>query len=110
MRGARRVDHEAAHVADVGDVAVQLERLDEALAGLEPALDLERQHRAEALAAAVLLGPLVPPVVRQAGVVHREHLALADEVLGDPLGVGEVALHAQAQRLDPLEDEEGVER
>ena len=66
VRRARRVDHEAADVADVGDVAVQLERLDEPLAGLEPALDLERQHRAVALAAAVLLGPLVPRA-RRAG-------------------------------------------
>ena len=29
VRGRGRVDHEAAHVADVGHVAVQLERLDE---------------------------------------------------------------------------------
>ena len=35
VRGRGRVDHQAAHVADVGDVAVQLERLDEALAGLD---------------------------------------------------------------------------
>ena len=60
VRRAGRVDHEAAHVADVGHVAVQLERLDELLAGLQAALDLERQDRAVALAAAVLLGPLVP--------------------------------------------------
>ena len=38
VRGARRVDHEAAHVTDVGDVAVQLGPLDELLAGLEPPL------------------------------------------------------------------------
>ena len=46
----------AAHVADVGHVAVQLERLDERLAGLEAALDLEGEHRAGA-ARRVLLRP-----------------------------------------------------
>ena len=51
VRRRRRVDHQAAHVADVGDVAVQLERLDERLAGLDAALDLEAQHGAGALAA-----------------------------------------------------------
>jgi hypothetical protein len=54
------VDDEAAHVADVGHVAVQLEPFDELLAGLQAALDLERQHGAVPLAAAELLGPLVP--------------------------------------------------
>ena len=50
--GRRRVDDQAAHVTDVGHVAVQLERLDEPLAGLDAALDLEREHRAGAVAAA----------------------------------------------------------
>ena len=49
VRGRRRVDHQAAHVADVGHVAVQLQRLDEPLAGLEAALDLEGEHGAGAL-------------------------------------------------------------
>ena len=51
VRRRGRVDHQAAHVADVGHVAVQLERLDEALAGLDAALDLEGQHGAGALRA-----------------------------------------------------------
>ena len=110
VRRAGRMDDEAAHVADVGHVAVQLECLDEALAGFQTALDLERQHRAEAPTAAQLPAPLVPAVVRQPGVVDRQHLTLADEVLGDLLGVLLVPFHAQAERLDPLQDQEGVER
>jgi hypothetical protein len=39
---AGRVDDQAAHVADVGHVAVQLQRLDELLAGLLAADDVER--------------------------------------------------------------------
>ena len=44
--GGGRVDREAAHVAHVGEVAVQLERVDELLARLEPALDAERDDGA----------------------------------------------------------------
>ena len=39
----RRLDHQAAHVADVGDMAVQFERLDEPRAGVAPTLDDERR-------------------------------------------------------------------
>ena len=59
VRGRRRVDDQRAHVADVGDVAVQRQRVDERLAGLDAARELERQHRAGALGRQ-LLGPLVP--------------------------------------------------
>ena len=37
----RPVDHEASDVADVGDVAVQVEGFHELLAGFESAVDLE---------------------------------------------------------------------
>ena len=46
--GAGRVDDEAAHVADVGQVAVQLQRVDELLARLHAALQVERDDRARA--------------------------------------------------------------
>ena len=41
MRRRCRMNDEAAHIADVRDVAVQLERLDELLPGFEPALQVE---------------------------------------------------------------------
>jgi hypothetical protein len=75
------VDHEAAHVADVRDVAVQLEPADEALPGLAAALDDERDDAAEALAAAVLLGALVPRARLETGVVDALHLVTPGEVL-----------------------------
>ena len=46
----------------------------------------------------------------QPGVVDDAHLVAAGEELGDPLGVGDVALDPQAQRLQSLGDQEGVER
>ncbi len=108
--GARRMDHQAAHVADVGDVAVQFGALDELLAGFEAALDLERQHRSVTPAAAELGGPLVPRARCETRVVDGFDLIVSVEVLGHLLRVGEVTLHAQAQRLEALQDQERVER
>ena len=105
----RRMDHEAAHVADVRDVAVQLEGLDERPAGLDPALDLEGEHGTGAQRG-VLAAQLVPGAAGQPGVVDRLDLVAALQPLGDRLGVGDVALDAQAQRLEALGDQEGVER
>ncbi len=59
VRRGRGVDRERANVADVGEVADEVQAVDEALAGLEPALDAERDDRALALRQ-VLLRPVVP--------------------------------------------------
>src|SRR6478735_1710322 len=48
VRRRGRVDHERTHVTDVRDVAVQGEGLDELLARVESARDLEGEHRAGA--------------------------------------------------------------
>src|SRR5512134_4127926 len=48
MRCARRVDGEAARVADIGDVIEELQRIDEAPARLASALELEADQPAEA--------------------------------------------------------------
>src|SRR5262249_40415817 len=45
VRRRRRVDDEAPRVADVREVAPQMERLDEPLACLAAALDVEREDR-----------------------------------------------------------------
>ena len=44
VRGRRRVDHQRPHVADVGDMAVQRQRVDERLARVDAAGQLEGQH------------------------------------------------------------------
>lgn len=49
-------------------------------------------------------------VVGEAGVFHPGHLRMLLQVAGYGEGVVAVALHAQRQGLQALEDEEGVER
>src|SRR5665648_62145 len=103
------VDDQRAHVPDVRNVRVQLEGVDERLAGLCATLDLEGEHRTGPLRC-VLLGVGVPPAGRQPRVVHADDVVARLEPLGHPLGVCDVALDAQGQGLDPQGDQEGVER
>src|SRR4051812_33197437 len=67
VRRRGRVDDQAPDVADVRDVAVELERVDESATRVRPALDLEREHSARA-ARGVLLGEGVPRAALEAGV------------------------------------------
>ena len=109
MGGRRRVDHQGANVAQVGQLNVQLECVGEGLAGGAAALDDEAGHRPGA-GGHVLGGVLGPRRAGQPGVVHPLHLIVGIEELDDRLGVGDVALHAQRQRLQALQHHEGVER
>ena len=97
-------------VTDVGDVAVQRERLDELLAGFDTADDVERDDRPEALALAVDAGAVVPRARLEARVRDGLDLIVGVEVLADPLRVLPVTVHAQAQRLEPLQEQERIER
>ena len=84
---------QAAHVADVGHVAVQLEPSTNFFR-CPPDLD-----RTPSRPARRRRWPLVG---LDAPLVDRLDLIVAVEVLGHLLRVGEVALHPQAQRLDAL--------
>ena len=79
------MDDQGAGVADVGQVAGQLDRLDEGLAGVAPALDAEGEHRARARAADSA-GPGRGRGNCQAGVGHPGHRRMAGQVLGQTRG------------------------
>ena len=110
VRGARGVDREAAHVADVREVAEQLEAVDEVPARVDAALQLERDDRALAVAAGTSRARVVPLARLQARVRDPLDLVARLEPLRDRERVLRVPLHAQAQRLQALEEQERVER
>ncbi len=107
--GGRRVAGQGLGVADVDQAHHQLQRVDEARAGGAAALDAEGQARRRA-APQVAPGQGVLGVVGEAGVFHPGHLRMLLQVAGYGEGVVAVALHAQRQGLQALQDEEGVER
>src|SRR5690606_31275661 len=84
VRGRCRVDDEAAHVTDVGDVAVEGEGVDEGATRIHSAFELEGEHGAGALGG-VLLAGFVPRARGQARVVHGGDFGLLGEPFGDGL-------------------------
>ena len=58
----------------------------------------------------VLLGTRVGRIAGKAGILHACHLRVRFEKLRDREGVAAMALDAQAQRFEALEQKPGVER
>ena len=109
MGGAGGVDDEALGVADVGEVGEQAHAADEVLAGLAAAIEVEAEHGAGAAGEVLRHEPVVFRA-SEARVAYLGHVAAPGQPLGDGAGVADVAVHAQPQRLDPLQEQEGVER
>ena len=100
---------EAARIADVGDMVKQLQIVDKPPTCFQPAFKLEAQQAAVA-AVQVLVGALPLQTRLQGGVDHLRHLRVLGKPCGNRLGVLAVLLHAQRQRLNALNELEGVER
>ncbi len=109
MRRGRGVDGEASRIADIGDVVEQLKRVDEAPSGFLACRQLEADKAAIA-ALQVFVRPLAEHASLERWVDHLRHFRPLGEVIGDRQRVGGMALDAQRQRLDALQDQEGVER
>ena len=107
--GAGRVAGERFGVADVDQTRDQLQRILEARAGFAAALDAEGQQ-ARCLAAEIAVDERLARVVGQAGIVDPFGLRVPLQEFGDFQRVFAVALHAQRQRFQPLQNQEGVER
>jgi hypothetical protein len=104
------MDGQRTRIADIGDVIEKLKCVDEAAPRLAPALQLEAEQRAIASGLQIGLGP---PLFL-AGRITREDdlrdLGVALQVLGHLHGILVVLADAQRQRLQPLNELEGVER
>lgn len=109
MGGGGRVDDQALHVGNVGQQREDLQMVDEFKGFLLAALDVEGEDGCTAIGEVLLVQGVVG-VVRQAGVVDLLHLGVMGQVLHDLLGVLDVAVQAQGERLGALQQQERVER
>src|SRR5690606_35135729 len=109
VRGAGRVGDAGLRVAEVHQPRGELQRVEERLAGLDAAVELDVEHGAGA-AREVALGDGVAGVVGQLGVDDVHDALLLREPLHEAARVRYVTLGAQAQGLEALQQEEGVER
>src|ERR1051325_9761475 len=95
-------------VADVGEQAEQLERVDKALTGFVAAAYAEGDDRACAVRQ-VFLSERVVLARFEAGIVDPLDFRVSFEEARHLKRVLRMTLHAQVQRLCPLQQEKGVE-
>jgi len=96
-------------IADVYQARDELERILEARTGVNAALHAKSQE-ARSLAAEVLVNERLARVIRQAGVVDPGGFRMFLQEFGHFQRVFAMSIHTQAQRFQPLQDQEGVER
>ena len=109
MRRAGRMTGERLGVADVHEPGEQLEGVLDPRAGIAAAVHAEGED-ARGASAHVAVHERLRRRIGQAGVVDPPDLRMRPEVAGDLECVGADAVHAHRQRLDALQDQEGVER
>src|SRR5215472_4739558 len=79
------------------------------LACLQATFDTEAEDGAEAMSM-ILYCQLVLGMVLQTGVAHPVDRGMAIQELGDALRILAMSLHAQRQRLQPLQEKPAIER
>src|SRR3546814_10360062 len=102
------MDGQAARVAEVGDVAEQLQRIDEAAARGGAAGQLEADQAAEA-ALQIGVGAAPALAVLQRREDHLDDVAVPFEELGHGHGLAAMLANEQRTRLPPLQEQAGVE-
>ncbi len=109
MRGGRGMADERFAVADIEQALEQPERVMETLARLETAFDAEGEERGPA-SAQIFLRQRVVGIVHMAGIAAPFDARMRPQERCDPRRVLDVALHAQRQRLDALQQHERAHR
>ena len=108
VRSGSRVHDERLDIGHIGEQREHLQMIDELPSCLLAALDLEREDRGAAVGEVLLIQGVVG-VIRQRRMVDLLDLRMVGEELDDLLGVLDMALDAEAQRLRALQQQEGVE-
>ena len=109
VRGAGRVDDERLGIAHIRQVREEFDVPDQLLARFQSTLDAEANNGTVAMCM-VFRRRFMLRVAREAGIAHPIDGGMAFQELCDAQGVLAMALHTQGQRLQPLQEEEGVER
>ena len=96
-----RMDDQAARIADIGEMAEQLDVADQRDAGVIAALEPEREHGARAFRH-IALGERVELIAGQPRVVDPGDLVVGGEPGGDRKRVVAMALHAKGSVSMPV--------
>eukprot|EP01132_Coremiostelium_polycephalum_P021847 gene21848-biopygen12291 len=109
MGGGRRVAGQGLGIANVHQALEDLQRIVETHARLITTLQAEGQNRRR-FALHVFLRQVMVGVIRQAGVADPLHQCVVLQEVGNLQGVFGVALHAQGQGFQALQQQECIHR
>ena len=109
MRRGRRMDDERLDIGDVREQGEDSEVVDELLRRLGAALDFERENRDAAVREIFLVERMIRMAL-DGRMVDLFDMRVLREVVDDFQRVLDVALDAQRQRLDALQQQERIER
>ena len=109
VRGRAGMDDQALDVGHVGQQREDLEPVDEAPGILLRSLDLKREDGSGPVGEIALIERVVG-MVGKCGMVDFRHLGMLGKVFDDLERILRVALDAQRQRLDSLQEDPRVER
>lgn len=109
VRRAGRMNDERLGVRHVGEQREQLQAVDRPLRRLESALQAEGEDRTGPFRE-ILLRQGIITIALQRRVVDPGDVGMAVQKGRDPLRVGQMLLDPQGQRLQPLKQQEDVER
>src|SRR5690349_9492289 len=96
------------YIAHVGYMAEKSQVIDELCARLGATVYTKAKYRARTLRQ-IFMGAFVARVAFQAGIGHPANLWVVVKEFRSRLRVLNLALHAQRQSLDPLDEQPGVE-
>ena len=102
------MNHQTLHVSHVSQQREDLQGVDELPGLFLTALDLEGEDGG-ATVGEVLLIEFVVVMAREGRMVHLGHLGMVGEEIDHLQGILHMTLYAQAQRLDTLQEDKGIE-
>ena len=101
MGRRRRMNGEAARIADIGDMVEEFQRVDEAASRIQPALEFKAEQGAIA-ALQIFIGAFTRFACLLRRVNHLCDFAARGQEIRDLLRILHMALHAQRHRFDSL--------
>ncbi len=100
VRGRGGMDDQRARIADIGEMAEQLDLRDQLHPGVVATLQPEGEHR-PALAAEISVGERLVGIGLEPGIGHPCHLLVVLQPFGHGERIGAVPFHAQRERFHP---------
>ena len=103
------MDDKGFHIRDIGQKGEKLQVINKLSGFLGAASDFKCENRAAAIGEIFFIQRLLDRVIADCRMVDGLHLRMGIQVVHDFQRIYHMALHAQGQRFQPLQEQEPVE-